>query len=148
VYTHAKPKSSLGLYIHLINFGGIYLVAVYHISIDVHTTIKRNKFLLVLSIYVRCSGHVDHPQALKYMTLKSKMKCIYICIYFKFVRYIDILLTPIQMPVFIFHKCCNMFTNQLCYTILCYPLLEIGFGMVDFEIFLKAQNCFTFLTPK
>jgi len=27
-------------------------------------------------------------------------------------------------------------------------LLEIGFGMVDFEIFLKAQNCFTFLTPK
>ena len=44
--------------------------------------------------------------------------------YFKFVRYIDILLTPIQMPVFIFHKCCNTFTNHLCYKILCYLLLE------------------------
>jgi len=52
------------------------------------------------------------------------------------------------MPVLIFHKCCSVFTNQLCYQILCYLLLENGFGMVDFEIFLKAQNFFTFLTPK
>ena len=57
-------------------------------------------------------------------------------------------MTPILMSVLIFHKCCNLLTNQLCYKFLCYLLFEIGFGMVNFEIFLKVQNCFTFLTPK
>ena len=78
MYKHANPKPNLGLYIHLINFCGICLVVVYHINIDVCTTIKHNKFLLALSIYATCSGHVDHPEALKYMTLKSEMKGMYI----------------------------------------------------------------------
>jgi hypothetical protein len=85
---NANAKPSLGLYTHLINFYGIYLVVVDHVRIDIGTTVNHNKCLLVLSIYAACFTHVDHPQALKCVTLKPKIKCIYtfliceICMHF------------------------------------------------------------------
>jgi len=41
------------------------------------TYVNHNKVALVLSIYATSFGHVDRPQALKYITLKQKIKFVY-----------------------------------------------------------------------
>jgi len=45
------------------------------------TYVNHNKVVLVSSIYATSFGRVDRPQALKYITLKQKIKFVYIYIY-------------------------------------------------------------------
>jgi hypothetical protein len=42
------------------------------------TYVNHNQVVLVSSIYAACFGRADRPLALKYITLKQKMKCVYI----------------------------------------------------------------------
>lgn len=50
-------------------------------SILWHVAINHNKVLVLLSVYSICFSHADHLQIFKYITLKPKIKCIYINIY-------------------------------------------------------------------
>ena len=71
-----RPEIQFGRTECHFNCCGIHPFMVYQSKL---TYVNHNKVLLVSSIYATSFGRADRPQALKYITLKQKIKCI--CMY-------------------------------------------------------------------
>jgi hypothetical protein len=75
---HVPHQSRSSSFNHLNNirwlfFGGVHPFEAHHVNTDVRPAVSYNKVLLLSLIYATYFGRVDHPQALKYMAVKSKI---------------------------------------------------------------------------
>ena len=113
------------------------LVAYY---IDTRAAVSHNKVLLVSSIYATCFGRANHLHAVKYMTLKPKIKCIYIGL----IKICEI--SPIVQAVTIFmqHQNINILYIFLVCGSLMYVLLlclKVVKFLIYFECFVASCTC-------